>query len=99
MITVLWEYQVKADRIAEFEKIYAFDGAWAEFFKKGDGFLGTELLHSIDHPQLYITIDRWESMKDYKSFLSQWKDEYEKLDRQCEGLSERENCLGTFEAG
>lgn len=99
MITILWEYQVKADRIAEFEKIYASNGDWAELFKKSKGFLGTKLFHSLEHPQLFTTIDQWESIKDYKAFLSQWKEEYEKLDKECEGLTEHESCLGTFGIG
>ena len=99
MITVLWEYHVKADCIAEFEKIYAPNGEWAELFKKGKGFLGTRLIQSSDHPYLFVTVDQWESLNDYKAFLSQWKEEYEKLDRHCSELTERESCLGTFEAG
>lgn len=99
MVTILWEYQVKPDRTAEFEKIYASDGDWAELFKRGKGFIGTKLFHSLEHPQLYTTIDQWESMNDYKIFLSQWKEEYEALDQQCEGLTERESCLGTFGVG
>jgi heme-degrading monooxygenase HmoA len=99
MIEVIWEYQVKADYIAEFEKVYAPDGKWTELFKKGKGFVQTRLIRHPDHPNLFLTIDRWESMKDYKAFLSQWKEEYEKLDRQCEGLTEHESCLGTIGAG
>ena len=99
MITILWEYQVKADRIAEFEKIYAPDGEWAKLFQKSEGFIDTILIHSTDHPELYLTRDRWKSLKDYNLFLSKWKEEYEKLDKQCEGLTERESCLGTFGAG
>jgi heme-degrading monooxygenase HmoA len=99
MVTILWEYQVKTDRRAEFETIYAANGAWAELFRKGKGFLGTKLFHSLDQPQLYTTIDQWESMKEYKAFLSQWKEEYEALDKQCEGLTEHESCLGTFGVG
>lgn len=99
MIIVVWEYQVKADCTIKFEKIYASDGDWAELFKKGRGFLGTKLFRSVEQPQMYSTIDQWESLKDYKAFLSEWKEEYEKLDKQCEGLTERESYLGIFGAG
>jgi heme-degrading monooxygenase HmoA len=99
MVTILWEYQVKTERRAEFETVYAANGAWAELFRKGKGFLGTKLFHSLDHPQLYTTIDQWASMKEYKAFLSQWKEEYEALDKECEGLTEHESCLGTFGQG
>lgn len=99
MVTVLWEYQVKPDRVAEFEKVYASDGDWTELFRKGKGFIGTRLFKSPDIPNLFLTIDQWESMQDYKTFLSQWKEEYETLDKQCESLTEHESCLGTFGVG
>ena len=99
MVTILWEYQVKPDRTAEFEKIYTSDGSWAELFQKGKGFIGTRLFHCLERPRIYTTIDQWESLKDYKTFLSQWKEEYEALDQQCEGMTEHESCLGTFGVG
>lgn len=99
MISIVWEYVVKTDRIAEFERIYAPDGTWANLFKKSKGFIRTRLVQHTDHPNQFLTVDEWETMKDYKSFLSQWKEEYETLDKQCEGLTERESCLGTFGVG
>jgi len=99
MITIVWEYQVKKDQVAKFEKIYASDGKWVELFKKGKGFVGTRLIKSPYHLNYFITIDQWETLKDYKMFLSNWKADYEKLDRQCEGLTEHESCLGTFRIG
>ena len=99
MITILWEYQVKPDHLAEFERIYSPDGTWTELFKKGKGFIGTKLIQSPVFPNLFVTIDQWETMKEYKTFLSEWKKEYDALDKQCEGLTERESCLGTFGVG
>jgi len=99
MVTIIWEYVVKTDYIVEFEKIYAPDGKWAELFKKGKGFVRTKLIHQLEQPQLFLTVDEWETMKDYKTFLSQWKEEYEALDKQCERLTERESCLGTCGVG
>jgi len=98
MYVIIWEYRVKADRVAEFEKIYSTTGAWAELFKKGKGFLRTELLRDEKHPHLFITIDQWASSEDYESFLSQWKSEYAILDTQCEGLTEQETLLGKWES-
>ena len=98
MHVIIWEYQVRAERAAEFEKIYATDGAWAELFKKGKGFVKTELLRDQQHPHRYLTIDRWTSLDEYESFRSQWKDEYERLDTQCESLIEEETLLGIWEA-
>ena len=99
MFIIVWGYQVGAEKRAAFEEIYSPDGAWGQLFKKGAGYLGTELLHSTEYPGRYLTIDRWNSKEDYESFLSQWKDEYENLDRECEGLTEDESCLGRFGNG
>ena len=98
MYIVIWEYQVKTDCVAEFEKIYGENGAWAELFTKGSGYLGTELFQDSSHLHHYITIDRWSSVTDYESFLSNWKKDYETLDAQCEDLIEQETLLGKWES-
>ena len=96
MYVIIWEYQIKPEKQSEFEKIYAPQGAWAELFKKGSGYLGTELLRAEEHPQHYITIDRWDSEAEYKKFLAHWQSEYKALDKQCEGLTERESLRGKW---
>jgi heme-degrading monooxygenase HmoA len=98
MYIIIWEYQVKPDSVVEFERIYASDGAWAELFRRGAGYLGTELLRDSTHPHRYITIDRWTSSEDYESFRSQRKSEYATLDSQCEGLTVQETLLGKCES-
>jgi len=98
MYFIIWEFQVKVECIAEFEKVYGENGAWTELFRKGTGYLGTELLHDSSHLQRYLTIDRWASATDYASFLSTWKKEYESLDSQYEDLIEQEALLGKWES-
>jgi heme-degrading monooxygenase HmoA len=96
MFIVIWEYQVKSEHQPGFEEVYSSSGAWVELFKNGEGYLGTELLHSTEAPGQYITIDRWDSKENYESFLSQWKAEHERLDGQYASLAEHEGCLGRF---
>ena len=97
MYVIIWEYHVKAEHTTEFEKIYGAMGAWAELFQKENGYLGTELLRDPQDRERYITIDRWASIRNYESFLSQWKEGYEALDAQCERLTEQETMLGRWE--
>jgi len=99
MITIVWEFQVKPNNIADFEKLYALDGEWAELFKKSKGFVGVKLIQSPDHPDCFVTIGQWGSLSDYKMFLFHWKAEYEKLNKQYEDLTIHESCLGTFGEG
>ena len=98
MFVIIWEYLVQEVRLAAFEKLYGAQGAWAELFRKEKGYLGTELLRDSTHPQRYITIDRWTSPEDYESFLSQWQNEYARLDARCEGLTAQETLLGKWES-
>ncbi len=98
MYVIIWEYQVEADSVAEFEKIYSSSGAWANLFKRAEGFLDTQLLRVENRPYRYITIDRWTSPGDYESFRLQWKSEYARLDAQCDGLTEQETLLGKWAA-
>ena len=97
MYVIIWEFQVKAEHSVEFEKIYGVTGAWAILFHKQQGYLGTELLRDSQGHERYLTIDRWESLGDYESFLSLWKKEYEALDVLCEGLTEDETMIGRWE--
>ena len=97
MYVIIWEYQVRAERVAEFEEIYAATGAWAKLFGKSKGYLGTELLSDAEHSARYITIDRWISSQEYASFQAEWKQDYATLDLQCEALTEREILVGRWE--
>jgi len=94
MYLILWEYHIKPEKREEFEQIYSPSGAWAELFKKGAGYLGTELVLDETDPQKYLTVDRWASKEEYESFLEHWEQEYEALDKQCEGLTKHEVLLG-----
>jgi heme-degrading monooxygenase HmoA len=96
MYILIWEYQIKIEHVRKFEEIYAANGAWAELFRKGEGYLGTELIRDTNQPHRYISIDRWVSSERYESFLSQCKDEYVRLDAECEDLTENETLLGRW---
>jgi heme-degrading monooxygenase HmoA len=96
MYVVIWEYQVKADRTAEFENIYGENGAWVELFKNGNGYLGTVLLRDTSNHYHYLTVDRWVSSEAYNAFRATWQAEYKALDERCTDLTESESFLGTF---
>lgn len=97
MFIILWEYRVRQEKLNEFMRTYAADGAWAELFKKADGYLGTELMQDKTQPERFLTIDRWNSKANFEAFQARWQIEYEALDKQCEGLTESEILLGRWE--
>lgn len=94
MYILIWEFQVKNGCEAQFERVYGPEGAWVKFFRKGEGYLGTELLKKDD--RIYITIDRWKSKEVYKNFKSAYLAEYKAIDKHCESLTESEKPLGSF---
>jgi heme-degrading monooxygenase HmoA len=98
MYLIVWEYQVKTVRAAEFERIYASDGPWAKLFQRQEGFLGTQLLRDIERPDRYLTVDRWTSSQEHEAFLHRWKREYAALDAQFERVTEKETLLGKWES-
>jgi heme-degrading monooxygenase HmoA len=96
MHVILWEYQARQGRETEFEKVYGSGGEWVELFKRGAGYLGTELLRDETAPRRYMTIDRWVSSAAYDTFHQNHIREYEALDARCAELTERETLLGIF---
>lgn len=97
--TYLWEFRVSADRQAEFERHYGPDGTWVALFRRAPGYLETLLMQDRSDPLRYITIDRWQSVEAYRAFRSRFSDDYEALDRACEGLTTHEAPLGEFNEG
>jgi heme-degrading monooxygenase HmoA len=94
----IWEYLVKAEKKSDFERIYGPDGEWAQLFKTGVGYLRTELHQDTSNSQRYLTVDYWVSKKDRDKFQEQFAEEFAKLDKQCESLTEKEIFLGDFES-
>ena len=81
-----------------FERVYGPEGEWAEFFRRGSGYVGTELLRDVEHPARYLVIDRWESAATYDAFVSENRDEYMQRVDETAFHYQQELRLGTFES-
>lgn len=94
---VIWEFRIHSGCEVAFERAYGPDGDWARLFRKGEGYLGTDLLQDdADGAHRYLTIDRWESEAAFTRFKSRYLEEYHRLDQDCEGLTAEERLLGAF---
>ena len=96
MYLVIWEYRVRAGCQKEFEKMYSPNGLWARLFRRGAGYLNTELIHDPKNRSRYLTIDRWISSEAYDAFRANWREDYDALAAHCARLIEREAQLGAF---
>ena len=98
MFVIVWEFRVPSDRVPEFERAYGADGEWAVLFRRGAGFLGTELLRDRDDPERFFTIDRWREGGDFEAFRATFGDDYAAVDKRCELLTVSETRIGVFES-
>jgi heme-degrading monooxygenase HmoA len=94
---IVWEYEVRPEKIAAFEALYGPEGDWARLFSRADGYVETRLLRDTARPMLYLTIDRWLSRAAYEAFFSTAGPAYAALDRRGDALTVRERRLGAFD--
>ena len=94
MHCILWEFEVPAQNREAFKAANRPNGDWAELFRKGNGYKGTELLEG----ERFITIDRWEREADFEAFKATFGTEYDSLDCQLEGLSSSETRIGGYKS-
>ena len=95
MIALVFRYEVRD--AAAFEQAYGPDGEWAEFFRQGQGYIGTELLHDLDEPERYLVVDRWESHEAYGAFVAEHEQEYLRRADEARIHYVQELRFGTFE--
>jgi heme-degrading monooxygenase HmoA len=98
MFVRIWQFRVPSEKADEFRDVYGPDGEWAKVFRREAGFLGTEVLHSATHPNIFLTIDRWDSVGAWAAFLRAWGEDYAALDRRCKRLNLSEAEIGSFES-
>ena len=95
MIALVFSYEVREPEA--FERAYGSDGEWAEFFRQGAGYIGTELLRDVELPTRFLVIDRWESADAYNAFAAEHRDEYMRRVDDTRFFYVQELRFGTFE--
>jgi heme-degrading monooxygenase HmoA len=98
MYVMIWKFVVKPGREADFEAAYGPDGVWAQFFRRGPGYIETELLRDTATRLQYFTIDRWDSRAAFENFQARFSAGYKAIDEECEVLTESELKIGSLES-
>ena len=99
MYRLVWEFDAKPERVADFEKVYSADGRWCGFFRLSPDYLGTELYRSANNPLRFVTVDQWRSRTAYEAFRKANAAEYAALDDWCRQLLVHERMLGVTDDG
>ena len=95
MLILVFSYQAREPE--QFERVYGPEGEWAEFFRTGRGYVGTELLRDAETPGRYVVVDRWDSADAYNEFVATNRTEYMARVDDTRVYYEQELRLGTFE--
>jgi heme-degrading monooxygenase HmoA len=94
---IFWEYEVRPEQIAAFERLYGADGEWARLFRGTEGYVETLLFRDTDRPTRYLTVDRWLSRAAFNAFVETARPAYAALDRRGDALTVRERRIGAFD--
>ena len=96
MFLALWEFEVKRGSEKKFEEVYGADGAWAKLFLQDSQYRGTRLVKDVERERVYLTLDFWETREAYESFKKEHAAEYERIDKECEGMTDHERVVGEW---
>jgi heme-degrading monooxygenase HmoA len=95
MLVLVFSYEAREPE--RFEQVYGPEGEWAQFFRQGDGYVGTELLRDVETAGRYLVVDRWESADAYNAFVAANQAEFARRVDDTRIYYEQELRLGTFE--
>lgn len=97
MHCIAYLYDVEPAFAAAFEVTYGPSGAWAQFFRAGAGYAGTDLLRDSTQAGRYLVIDRWTFAAAAESFLADHAADYVRRSADTAHHYLRETRLGTFD--
>jgi quinol monooxygenase YgiN len=93
----LWEFQVRPGCEAQFERAYGPNGDWVTLFQSDENYVRTDLMRDDSNPFRYVTVDYWRSRAAYEAFRERHSQEYQRIDKGCEQMTDSETALGTFQ--
>ena len=96
MIAVVWQFDVKAGKQAEFERIYGADGEWTALSRRSRSFLGASFLRDLAQPTRYLLVEYWSEMLVYEKHQEDFTDEVEALEQRRNDLCESVLPMGLF---
>jgi quinol monooxygenase YgiN len=96
VIHIVWIFEALPDRLADFEKAYGVNGQWVQLFRRGEGYVETDLLRDSQRPNRFLVLDKWRDLASFESFKRHYQAAYDELDRQCEELTLVETKIGAF---
>lgn len=98
MIAIIWQFDVRKGREAEFEKFYGVEGDWTALNRLTRSYLGTSFLRDQNQSSRYIVIEYWSEMLVYEQHRTYRSDAVASLEGHRTTLVESVVPLGIFTA-
>ena len=98
MIAIMWQFDVKDERRAEFEELYGVDGEWATMNRQTRSYLGSSFLRDQNRSSRYIVIEYWSEMVVYEQHRAYRSDVIEALEVRGSAILKSVEPLGIFTA-
>ena len=98
MIAVVWQFDVKDERKAEFEKLYGADGEWTKLNRQTRSYLGASFLRDQNQSSRYLLVEYWSEMVVSERHRAYRSDAIASLEGRRTALVESVEPLGIFTA-
>jgi hypothetical protein len=98
MIAIMWQFDVKDGREADFEVLYGVEGEWTTLSRHSRSYLGTSFLRDQNLSSRYIVIEYWSEMIVYEQHKAYRSDAITSLEEKRTSLVESVTPLGIFSA-
>jgi quinol monooxygenase YgiN len=98
MIAIMWQFDVKKGREAEFEQLYGADGEWTAMTRNTRSYLGSSFLRDQNRSARYILIEYWSEMVVQERHRAYGSEAIASLEGRRTALVESVEPLGIFTA-
>ena len=68
MVAIVWQFDVKPGKEAEFEELYGADGEWTRINRDTRSYLGSSFLRDQSNGARYILVEYWSEMVVYEKY-------------------------------
>ena len=98
MIAIMWQFDVKDERRAEFEELYGVDGEWATMNRQTRSYLGSSFLRDQNRSSRYVVVEYWSEMVVYEQHRAYRSDVIEALEARLGEIVKSIEPVGVFTA-
>jgi quinol monooxygenase YgiN len=98
MIAIVWQFDVRSGRNAEFEEFYGANGAWSSMNRHSRSYLGSSFLRDQTVSSRYLMVEYWSEMVIYERHLISQQQKIAELEALRDALVASMEPLGVFTA-